>query len=64
MWNVIENGELVPLSTVNARAKCDELLSGHDVTHGGTEFPFCEDYGCSCIVEIRNALDAKVTLIE
>ena len=60
MWSVMENGELVPLSVLNeraARAKCDELLRRHDfTTHGGVEYPFCEDYGCSSILEIQDAL--------
>ncbi len=64
MWSVIENGELVPLSAVNARAKCDELLRGHDTAHGGAEHPFCEDYGCANILEIQDALEPKVTPIE
>ena len=51
MWHVTENGELVPLVVVNARAKCDELLEGHD-----TEHAFCEDYGCSSILAIQAAL--------
>ena len=55
-WNVIQDGKLVPLAIINAKAKCDELLEGHDVTHGGMEYPFCEDYGCSSIVEIREEL--------
>ena len=55
-WNIIENGKLVPLALINAKAKCDALLYGHDITHGNVEYPFCEDYGCSCIVEIRDAL--------
>ena len=60
MWSVIENGELVPLSVLNARAKCDDLLRGHDRSHS-----FCEDYGHQSIEEIQNALEEiQVTPIE
>lgn len=56
MWYTVDGKEMVPLAVVNARAKCGELLSGHDTTHGGVEYPFCEDYGCGSIVEIQEAL--------
>lgn len=66
MWYVPdEKGVMVPLVVVNARAKIAALLSGHDVTHGGAEYPFCEDYGCGSIREISSALDSEpVVLLE
>ena len=59
MWYVIQDGEMIPLGVVNARAACEKALSGHDTTHGGGEYPFCEDYGCQEIVRIQDALDAE-----
>ena len=56
MWHIIKDGEMVPLALINAEAKCEELLEGHDVTHGGVEYPFCEDYGCMSIQEILREL--------
>ena len=58
-WHVIQDGRLVPLSIINAAAKCDELLRGHDTTHGGSEYPFCEEYGCSSILEIKKEIDKE-----
>ena len=60
MWHVIQDGELIPLAIVNARAACERALKGHDTTHGGAEYPFCEDYGCHEIVAIRDALDSEI----
>lgn len=60
MWHVIKDGELIPLALLNAEAKCEELLAGHDTTHGGVEYPFCEEYGCSSIQEILDALRGEV----
>lgn len=57
MWHVIQDGQLVPLALINGRVAIDRALRGHDATHGGAEFPFCEDYGCGSIVEIASALD-------
>ncbi len=57
MWHGVKDGEMIPLSLINVEAKCEELLSCHDITHGGVEYPFCEDYGCSDIQEIRQCIE-------
>ena len=49
--------QMMPLSHLNATAAIRNQLRGHDTTHGGKEFPFCEDYGCGSILEIQKALD-------
>ena len=58
MWLVVDSAESVarPLAIVNAEAEIEKQLRGHDVTHGGAEYPFCEDYGCGSLLAIRDAL--------
>jgi len=45
------------LRALDMRDNLLESLEGHDTTHRGSKYPFCEDYGCSTLVSALKKFD-------